>query len=135
MDQPGQSNLAGAGQADPGVYLEDLCFDAQQAAEKAIKAVFIHRGLHFPYVHDLRRLLELLNRGGVKIPKYVWKAEDLNPFAFEARYPGQCPSSHTKAIPPRRTHRRVRRPLGRKTDRKAMIREECKRLAELVDIE
>jgi HEPN domain-containing protein len=23
----------------PGVYLEDLCFDAQQAAEKAIKAL------------------------------------------------------------------------------------------------
>jgi len=29
----------------PDVYLEDLCFDAQQAAEKAIKSVFIHRGL------------------------------------------------------------------------------------------
>ena len=86
-----KSNLAGAGQADPDVYLEDLCFDAQQAAEKAIKAVFIHRGLHFPYVHNLRRLLELLDRDGVKIPKYVWKAEDLNPFAFEARYPGNAP--------------------------------------------
>ncbi len=86
-----RSNLAGAGLADPGVYLEDLCFDAQQAAEKAIKAVFIHRGLHFPYVHDLKRLLELLSRGGVKIPKYVWKAEDLSPFAFETRYPGHAP--------------------------------------------
>ena len=31
-----KSNLAGAGQATPGVYLEDLCFDAQQAAEKAM---------------------------------------------------------------------------------------------------
>lgn len=30
------------------VYLEDLCFDAQQAAEKAIKAVMIHRGIDFP---------------------------------------------------------------------------------------
>jgi len=38
-----RSNLARA-QADirlAGVYLEDLCFDAQQAAEKAIKAVLI----------------------------------------------------------------------------------------------
>jgi len=86
-----KSNLAGAGQAAPGVYLEDLCFDAQQAAEKAIKAVFIHRGLHFPYVHDLRRLLQLLNQGGVKVPKYVWRAEVLTPFAFEARYPGHSP--------------------------------------------
>ena len=86
-----QSNLAGTGQAAPGVYLEDLCFDAQQAAEKAIKAVFIHRGLHFPYVHDLKRLLQLLNRGGVKVPKYFWKAEELTPFAFETRYPGHSP--------------------------------------------
>ena len=95
------SNLAGTGQAAAGVYLEDLCFDAQQAAEKAIKAVFIHRGLHFPYVHDLKRLLQLLNRGGVKVPKYVWKAEELTPFAFEARYPGHPPQSHkgTTAAP------------------------------------
>ncbi len=30
-----------------GVYLEDLCFDAQQAAEKAIKAVLIARSIPF----------------------------------------------------------------------------------------
>jgi HEPN domain-containing protein len=86
-----KSNLAGAGQVTPEVYLEDLCFNAQQAAEKAIKAVFIHRSLHFPYVHDLRRLLQLLIQGGVKVPKYVWRAETLTPFAFEARYPGHSP--------------------------------------------
>jgi HEPN domain-containing protein len=86
-----KSNLMRASQSAPGLYLEDLCFDAQQAAEKAVKAVFIHRGLRFPYIHDLRRLLELLDQAGVKVPKYVWKAEDLNPFAYETRYPGQAP--------------------------------------------
>ena len=35
------SNLVAARNTDPDVYLEDLCFDAQQAAEKAIKGVFI----------------------------------------------------------------------------------------------
>lgn len=40
-----------------GVFLEDLCFDAQQAAEKAIKAVLIRRNIQFPYVHDLTALL------------------------------------------------------------------------------
>jgi HEPN domain-containing protein len=84
-----KANLARASQVDPGGYLEDLCFDAQQAAEKATKAAFIHRGLHFPYVHNLKELLQLLNRGGLKVPKYVWKAEDLTRFAFESRYPGQ----------------------------------------------
>ena len=86
-----RNNLARAGQVIPDAYLEDLCFDAQQAAEKAIKAVFIHHGLQFPYVHDLRRLLQLLNQGGIKVPKYVWRAENLTRFAFEARYPGQSP--------------------------------------------
>jgi len=86
-----KSNLAAAANATPDVYLEDFCFNAQQAAEKAIKAVFIHRGLPFPYVHDLKRLLSLLARGGVKIPKYVWEAEDLTPFAYETRYPGSSP--------------------------------------------
>jgi HEPN domain-containing protein len=86
-----RSNLVGASQAAPAVYLEDLCFDAQQAAEKGIKAVFIHRGLNFPYVHNLRHLLQLLSQGGVKVPKYVWRAADLSPFAFERRYPGHSP--------------------------------------------
>lgn len=38
---------------DPGVYLEDLCYQAQQAAEKAIKALLITREAPFPFVHDL----------------------------------------------------------------------------------
>src|SRR5829696_10527795 len=38
-----RSNLVRAQAILPGVYLEDLCFDAQQAAEKAIKAVLIAR--------------------------------------------------------------------------------------------
>lgn len=51
-----RSNLAIAKNRIPDVYLEDLCFDAQQAAEKAIKAVFLARGIEFPFIHDLTRL-------------------------------------------------------------------------------
>ena len=83
-----RSHLTRAKTCPPGVYLEDLCFDAQQAAEKAIKAVFIHNGLDFPYVHDLTRLLTLLERTGRKIPKYVREAGRLTRFAVETRYPG-----------------------------------------------
>ncbi len=55
--------LAQASARLPEVYLEDLCFQAQQAAEKAIKAVFIARKTPFPYVHDLARLLTLEESG------------------------------------------------------------------------
>lgn len=36
-----RSNLRLAAQHEPGIYLEELCFNAHQAAEKAIKGVFI----------------------------------------------------------------------------------------------
>jgi hypothetical protein len=49
-----QSNLARAASPLPDAYLEDFCFDAQQAAEKAIKAVFMAHGLTFPYIHAVR---------------------------------------------------------------------------------
>ena len=72
----------------PGVYLEDLCFDAQQAAEKAIKAVMLQRNVEFPYVHDLGRLLSLLEEAGELIPEVVRKADDLTRYALVTRYPG-----------------------------------------------
>lgn len=83
-----RSNLALAKSNTMGALLEDLCFEAQPAAEKAIKAVFIRRAVSFPYVHDLAKLLGLLERNGVKIPKYVRQSSELSPFGVEARYPG-----------------------------------------------
>ena len=55
-----RSNLALAKNRVPDAYLEDLCFEAQQAAEKAIKARLMMLNIEFPYVHDLARLLSLL---------------------------------------------------------------------------
>lgn len=85
-----RSNLerARAGAQLSGVYLEDLCFDAQQAAEKAIKAVFVHSGIAFPYVHDLVALLTLLERAGEPVPDAVRESGRLTRFAVEMRYPG-----------------------------------------------
>jgi HEPN domain-containing protein len=82
------SNLALAKSKIPGTYLEDLCFEAQQAAEKAIKAVMIRRNIEFPYVHDLARLLSMLEEAGEEIPEIVRKAEELTRYALITRYPG-----------------------------------------------
>ena len=71
----------------PAVYLEDLCFDAQQAAEKAIKALLMARGVEFPYVHDIGLLLTLLEDAGESVPETVREAERLNPYATTTRYP------------------------------------------------
>jgi len=82
-----RGNLARAKATRPDYYLEDLCFDAQQAAEKAIKAVFVRRGIRFPYTHDLADLLTLLEQSGEPVPAPVAEAPYLTPFAVFTRYP------------------------------------------------
>jgi HEPN domain-containing protein len=85
-----RSNLARAraGRPDSAVLLDDLCFDAQQAAEKALKALIIHRGLLFPKVHDLAVLLTMIEQCGVTVPAEVRECDRLSGYAVEGRYPG-----------------------------------------------
>jgi len=84
-----KGNLARAKQPKlPEAFWEDYCFDAQQAAEKAIKAMLMKKGIVFPYVHDLARLLTLLEEAGETIPESVRQAEDLTRYAVVTRYPG-----------------------------------------------
>ena len=83
-----KSNLALAKSRVPNAYLEDLCFEAQQGAEKALKAVLIRRGIEFPYVHDLAQLLSLLAEDGESVPADIREAAGLTPFAVITRYPG-----------------------------------------------
>lgn len=71
-----------------GGYYEDLCFHAQQAAEKAIKAVYKKHGLTFRYSHDLGELLADLMNQGLTVPPEVEAAQILTAYAWESRYPG-----------------------------------------------
>lgn len=86
-----RSDLELARSLKPDVYLEDLCFHAQQAAEKAVKALLIHYGKPFPYVHDLATLLTLLEQIGVPVPAFIREAERLTRFAVLTRYPSTAP--------------------------------------------
>ena len=83
-----KSSLALAKNRIIDVYLEDLCFQAQQAVEKAVKAMLLKHNVEFPYVHDLSLLLSMLEETGEVIPDVVRKAEELTPYAFMTRYPG-----------------------------------------------
>ena len=66
-----RSNLVQAKAKRKGVYLEDLCFHAQQATEKAIKALLIKLDVDFPYVHDLAELLTLVEKAGQEVPESI----------------------------------------------------------------
>lgn len=83
-----RSNLIQARGNKPGVYLEDLCFQAQQAAEKAFKSLLLRYGADLPRVHDLARLITLLEYQGESVPENVREAARLSGYAVEARYPG-----------------------------------------------
>ena len=82
-----RSSFAMASNRVPDAYLEDLCFGAQQAAEKAIKAVMISRNIDFPYVHNLALLLSILEEDGENVPSEVRCATRLTPYAVDIRYP------------------------------------------------
>jgi HEPN domain-containing protein len=99
-----RSNLARARSLSKAsdVLFEDLCFDAQQAAEKALKAILVWRGVAFPKTHALAELLTLVEKAGVSVPADVKEATSLTPYAVEARYPGfweeVTAEDHTEAI-------------------------------------
>lgn len=77
-----KGNLARAKQPKPKeAFWDDLCFDAQQAAEKSIKAVLVHRRIEFPRTHNLRSLLELFGPDADEVPKGIWDAVDLTNYA------------------------------------------------------
>ena len=69
-----------------GAKYEQLCFHAQQAAEKAMKAVLLKRGVDFPFTHNLQALIDLLPEGLLRPLNLVY-AVDLNPYAVTTRYP------------------------------------------------
>jgi len=72
-------------------------FHAQQAVEKAIKAVLAIRAVSFPKTHALGHLLELLERNGIEGPPQLAKADELAPWAVEFRYGLEDPPTLDRA--------------------------------------
>ena len=81
-------SLARLGRDHPEILREQVCFHAQQAAEKALKAVLVERKIGFPLIHDIEALLDIAEKAGLELPPEFAEAGFLTPFAVEARYPG-----------------------------------------------
>jgi HEPN domain-containing protein len=83
-----RSDLAVAETAsDPEILPETLCYHAQQAAEKAVKAVLVRHRVNFPYTHSLAVLMNLLPPGTTP-PSEADGIAELSKYAAAARYPG-----------------------------------------------
>ena len=85
-----RSNLERAkmGKVSQGILYEDLCFDAQQAVEKSLKAILIKLNQSFPKTPSIGILLKLIEEAGVEIPENINQAKLLTVYAVDARYPG-----------------------------------------------
>jgi HEPN domain-containing protein len=72
--------------SDPGIDDEAVGFHAQQAIEKWLKAVMAFHGLEEARIHDLGRLLELLQDTGVELPPDADHVDELTIYAVPMRY-------------------------------------------------
>lgn len=66
--------------------LDAACFHAQQMSEKCLKAFLIHRGVEFPYTHNLTKLVELCAGTDDTFRSLLPTVAPLTPYAVELRY-------------------------------------------------
>ena len=71
-------------------FSRQICFMAQQAGEKALKAVLVFIDIPFPHTHDLDRVRELIPEGWEVKAKFP-HLYDLSVWAVESCYPGNTP--------------------------------------------
>jgi HEPN domain-containing protein len=97
-----ESSLGLARMQADGIELEDLCYQAQQSVEKALKAIYLAKDARFPFTHNLDVLLQGLEEIGIEIPEAVDAASQLTRYAVETRYPGffepVSPAEYQKAL-------------------------------------
>jgi HEPN domain-containing protein len=72
--------------ADRDIADSVVGFHAQQAAEKALKAVLASRAAEFRWTHDLRYLMDRLDAVGATLPASLRDIYLLLPWAVEFRY-------------------------------------------------
>ena len=70
------------------IQYEDLCFQVQQAAEKALKGLLIYYGIEPEFTHNIEKLLGELERY-TAIPANIRESAQLTDYATQTRYPGE----------------------------------------------
>src|SRR5437016_10855937 len=84
----GDLHYARLGQKDADALESLIVFHAQQAIEKALKAVLVGHEVDFPKTHDLEQLVEIIEEAGIAWPAGLNKVLQFTTFATQGRYPG-----------------------------------------------
>jgi len=73
---------------DEDILYEDLCFQAQQAVEKALKGLLIFYNVEPEKTHNLVTLIKELSKY-TEVPEEINETAILNDYAVQTRYPGE----------------------------------------------
>ncbi len=83
------------------ILLNQLCFHAQQTAEKSLKAVLIKTNIDFEFTHNIKTLILSLPENILK-PSFFNELTILTDYAVSTRYPGDyeeiLPQEYERAI-------------------------------------
>lgn len=72
--------------ANPEISDGIIGFHAQQAIEKWLKAAMALHGIREARIHDLGRLLQILEKEGVSVPENASRLDELTIYAVPLRY-------------------------------------------------
>jgi HEPN domain-containing protein len=80
-----------------GEAIDAVCFHAQQAVEKSLKALLALKDIEYPRRHDLGELLSLARKNWPKMDHFEDRVVDLTPYAVLVRYDAEFEPSMQQA--------------------------------------
>ncbi len=83
---------------DPEIHETVAVFHAQQAVEKALKAVLADAKAVHRRTHDIAELLDAIEDAGLAPPPHADRLDELNPYAVEYRYGLVDPAGIDRAL-------------------------------------
>jgi HEPN domain-containing protein len=88
LDRAKSSLAISKNKSGEGIFFEDLCFQAQQAVEKAVKGLLIFYNVEPEKTHNLVLLINELSKY-FTVPDEINDTVILNDYAVQTRYPGE----------------------------------------------
>lgn len=108
-----------------GVDKSTICFHAQQAVEKALKAVIASRNIEIGRTHDLNKLGYEIEKIPLILPLKIESLSKLNPYAVMVRYDEQ--EINTISLTEAEEVMNIVRSWAEKTIMESIALEDCKK--------
>ena len=98
MSKAANDLLAAEAVLATGKAMDAVCFHAQQAVEKSLKALLALKDIEYPRRHDLGELLSLAKNYWPEVARFEDRIVDLTPYAVLVRYDAEFEPSMQQAL-------------------------------------